>query len=96
MTQEKSAEMATQDPKTTTPNQEPSGQKARTSKKPGRSKKAASADEKVSVNFSFTPAFAKKLKMLGGGLPESLSEYLEARLASIVAKDLKKILEEMG
>lgn len=95
MTNNESAEAANTKPETTTTNPDPSGQKPRTNKKGGRSKKMVTTEEKVPMTFSVSVGFSKKLKMLGGSLDESTSDYVESKLAPIVSKDLKKVLEEM-
>lgn len=96
MDTKKPAEAESKGPETTTPSPDSSGQKSRNDKKAGRSKKPIAPDERIAMTFSVSLSFAKKLKMLGGGLPESLSDYVESKLAPIVSKDLKKVLEEMG
>ena len=47
------------------------------------------------MTFSFSLRFWKKLKMLGGYLDESTSDYLEAKMSPIVSRDLKKAMEDM-
>ncbi len=96
MEQKTSPETGTTNPETTTTSPDPSGQKTRKNKKGGRSKKTASTEEKVPMTFSVSIGFAKKLKMLRGSLDESTSDYVEAKLAPIVSRDLKKVLEDMG
>jgi len=87
---------ATPHPETATPSPVPSGQKTREPKKGGRSKKEASAEEKMPLTVSVSPIFLKKLRIVSQGLDESVSDYVESRLTSAVSKDLKKVLEEMG
>jgi len=95
MTNEKPTNTAPPNPETTTPDN-PSGQKTRNTKKVGRSKKTAVTEVKAPITFSFSPSFVKKLKMLGGSLDCSLSDYVESRLSGIVSKDLRRVLEDMG
>lgn len=86
----------TSSPETSTPSPAPSGPKTREAKKGGRSKKQASADEKVPLTVSVSPVFLKRLRIVSQGLDESVSDYVESRLTSAVAKDLKRVLEVMA
>jgi hypothetical protein len=90
------APTGTPNPETVTTSPVPSGPKTRDTKKSGRSKKDASVEEKVPLTVSVSPTFAKKLRIVSQGLDESMSDYVESRLTSAVAKDLKRVLEEMA
>lgn len=90
------APVGTPNPETSTSSPVLSGPKTREAKKGGRTKKEASADEKVSLTVSVSPTFLKKLRIVSQGLDESVSDYVESRLTSAVSKDLKKVLEEMA
>lgn len=95
MSNPKPAEAVTTSPESTTPSPDPSGPTPRNNKKAGRSKKTVASEEKVPMTFSVSIGFSKKLKMLSGSLDESTSDYVESKLAPIVARDLRKVLEEM-
>lgn len=90
MTDPKVGQEAPNKPTTTTTHTAPSPQKS------GKNRKEKETEEKVPMTFTVSIGFAKKLKMLGGSLDESTSEYVESKMAPIVARDLKKVLEEMS
>jgi len=81
---------------TSTPSPAPSGPKPREPKKGGRSKKQASADEKAPLTVSVKPAFLKKLRIVSQGLDQSVSDYIESRLTTVLNKDFKQVLEDMA
>lgn len=85
------AQAANPSPETTTSTPAAQGRQ-----KGGKNKKPDKTEEKVPMTFSVSVGFSKKLKMLSGSLDESTSDYVEAKLAPIVARDLKKVLEEMA
>ncbi len=90
MTDQKVGAEAPSKPTNTTTHTAPSPQKG------GKTKKAKETEEKVPMTFTVSIGFAKKLKMLGGSLDESTSEYVESKMAPIVARDLKKVLEDLS
>lgn len=96
MTNETKPNPGIQNPKTSTPSSVPSGPKTREPNKGGRSKKPASADEKVALTVSVSPIFLRRLQIVSQGLDESVSDYVESRLRSAVSRDLKRVLEEIG
>ena len=62
-------------------------------RKKGRVAKTTTSDEKVSLTFSFSAGFAKRLRMAASGTSESTSEYVERHLGKQVRADLKKVME---
>lgn len=96
MTSSNAPAAGTNNPETSTSSPVPSGPKTREPKKGGRAKKEASADEKVPLTVSVSPTFLKRLRIVSQGLDESVSDYVESRLTSAVARDIKKVLEEMA
>lgn len=95
MNNEKSAPAATENPETSHVARAPSARRSPSAKKSSRSKNSTANEEKVPMTFSFSISLAKRLKMLSGSLDESTSDYVELKLAPIVARDLKRVLEEM-
>lgn len=90
MTEQNGATEPTKDQAVPTPQTEPAKRKS------GKGKKTQETEEKVPMTFSVSADFAKRLKLVVSALDESSGEYVEARLAQAVRRDLKRILEEMG
>lgn len=74
----------------------PTSSRPRLGKKKAKGSGSGSAESKLPITLSFSIEFSRRLKVVVSALDESAGEYVESRLAAVLQKDLKRILEDLS